>query len=104
MHLAVFKSICSSDNWKSLARPVRASISVVYRDALQSINCKESWRMLKRVIFFFFWLYLDRLFRGNELKEPVPSRFLVFRVISPLVACSLEINFFLSTFFFFSNS
>lgn len=54
--------------------------------------------MLKRVIFF--WTYLERLFRGNELKEPVSSRFLVFRVISPLVACPRgNIS---STFFFLS--
>lgn len=26
----VQRSICSGDNWKSLARPVRASISAVY--------------------------------------------------------------------------
>lgn len=59
--------------------------------------------MLKHVIFFFFLSYLERLFRGNELKEPVSSRFLVFRIISPLVACprgNISPTFF-SFFFFF---
>ena len=54
--------------------------------------------------FFFFLSYLERLFRGNELKEPVSSRFLVFRIISPLVACprgNISPTFFLSFFFFF---
>ena len=57
-----------------------------------------------RHFFFFFLPYLERLFRGNELKEPVSSRFLVFRIISPLVACprgNISPTFFSFFLFFF---